>query len=116
MIKLLYYIPFMMYGIIHHEHSVQSPVFILLIQVSDKFHDEKGEGIAICISTVDCKQELPFSCESSNYIDGSKFHRGENFVVLALQHPPPFAVVTEMKGCLVNINDVYAGVQVTYEL
>lgn len=94
MIKLLYYIPLVMYGVIHHEHSVQSPVFIPLIQVSDKFHDEKGERIAIRIATVDCKEELPFTCECSNYIDGSKFHRGEDFVVLALQHPAPFAVVS----------------------
>lgn len=106
----------MMAGVIHHENSVHSPVFIPLFQVSDKFHYEKGERIGISIATVDCKEELPLTCESSNYIDCCKFHRGEDFVLLAFQHPPPFAVVCEMQSCLVNIDDIHTGVQVTYEL
>ena len=47
--------------IVHHEYSSKAPVGILMVKVTDKFHDEETKGIAVGVTTVHSEQELSTS-------------------------------------------------------
>ena len=95
----------MILSIVNHQQCIRSPMLINSIQMVNQLAHEVCEGITVGSPLVHSIEELSFTADSCNDIDGTQSSTLTNHVPPVLDHPSSLAIISISHYTLIDIDD-----------